>query len=222
MKPLPRLGRAALPVLLAGCASGPVPPDWQVNAHGALRGFSIAYLEGNTRVAEVEFARARSDLARTGRPDLVARAELTRCAVRAASLEFDDCPEFKTLAGDAGEVERAYANLIVGQWQGLDPKLLPPQYRGLPGTPGEMRNLNEIADPVSRLIAAGVLFRVGRLPPEGIVAAAETASANGWRRPLLAWLGVQRLRAADAGDKEAAERAQRRIDLITERRSPRP
>jgi hypothetical protein len=35
------------------------------------------------------------------------------------------------------------------------------------------------------------------------------------RRPLLAWLGVQAKRADEAGDREAAVRLRRRMDLIS-------
>lgn len=213
---------AALPALLAACAGGPVPPDWQANAHAALREFTAAYLEGNTRVAEVEFARATGELSRTGRADLLARAELTRCAVRVASLEFDDCPGFQKLARDAGAAEQHYAIFIAGQRQGLDPAQLPAPYRALIATAGTPRPLGEIGDPLSRLIAAGALLRAGQLHPDGIAAAADTAAANGWRRPLLAWLGVQQKRAAEAGDRETVERLQRRLDLVAMPRAQRP
>ena len=67
---------------------------------------------------------------------------------------------------------------------------------------------------MSRLVAAGVLFRMGRLMPAGIAAATDTASANGWRRPLLAWLGVEAARADAAGDRDAAARIRRRIGVL--------
>jgi len=41
-----------------------------------------------------------------------------------------------------------------------------------------------------------------------------TASDQGWRRPLLAWLGVQRLRAEQAGDAQEARRLRRRMDIV--------
>ena len=68
--------------LIAGCAGGPVPPDWQLDARAALQGFEKHYLEGNTKVAEAEFARAKDEIRKTGRGDLLARAELVRCAAR--------------------------------------------------------------------------------------------------------------------------------------------
>jgi hypothetical protein len=175
---------------LAGCASGPPPPDWQLGASAALRSFQHAYLRGETRLAELEFARAIAELRSTGRADLVARAELVRCAARAASLEFDDCPGFETLRADAGKEEVAYAEYLAGR-AGRAPS----------------------EDPFSRLVAAGVQLRAGTIAPAGIGAAVELASAQGWRRPLLAWLGVQKKRAEATGDRETLERIRRRIAL---------
>ena len=196
-------------VLLAACAGTPPPPDWQANAHLALRNFELAYMTGNTRVADAEFARARGELASTGRPDLVARLELARCAVQVASLAFDDCPGFKSLAADAGAPERAYAAYLDGRWQGLDANLLPEHHRAVVAS-GALPT-----DPLAGLVAAGALLRVGRITPAAITAAAEAASAHGWRRPLLAWLGVEEKRATSAGEGEAAARVRRRIELIT-------
>ena len=75
-----------------------------------------------------------------------------------------------------------------------------------------------IADPLARLVAAGAPLQAGRLTPADIAAATETASAQGWRRPLLAWLGVQAQRAQEAGDRDAAARIQRRIELASKPR----
>ncbi len=211
MKTLP----LAAALLLAACAGAPAPPDWQANAQVALKNFSAAYYAGNTRLAGQEFARARAEIASTGRPDLLARAELVRCAARVASLEFDDCAGFQSLAADAGAQERAYAAFLAGRWQGLDASLLPAHHRALLAGAPDDGALASIADPMSRLVAAGVLFRLSRLAPAGIAVAAETASANGWRRPLLAWLGVQASRADAAGDSAAAALIRRRIALVT-------
>lgn len=206
------LAAAAAATLLAACASGPAPPTWQSDAHDALRSFESAYLRGDARIAKVEFARARKELASTGRYDLVAHAELVRCAVQTASLELDDCPGFAALAGDATNAERAYATYLAGRWRDLDAALLPLSQRAVPARGAAA--LAAIPEPLSRLVAAGALFRAGRLTPAGIGVAVKTASANGWRRPLLAWLGVEALRAERSGDAAAAARARRRIELI--------
>jgi hypothetical protein len=209
---------ALLSLTLAGCASTPAPPAWKANAHAALQSFAAAYLAGNTRIADIEFARARSELAATGRAELVAHAELLRCATRVASLEFDDCPEFQAIAADLGPAEHSYAAYIAGRWDGLDPAQLPAQHRALvaAATPaGGKSRLTGIDDPLARLVAAGALLQNGRLVPDDIEVATETASAQGWRRPLLAWLGVQAQRAQQAGAHDVHARIQRRIELVS-------
>ncbi len=195
-------------LLLAACAGGPPAPEWQATAHASLRAFESAWLAGRTRAAEQEFTRARSALAATGRPDLVARAELVRCAARVASLDFDDCPGYRALAADAAPAERAYAAYLAGEAKAEDAALLPEHQRAVTSA-----GLAGIADPFSRLVAAGVLFRRAQLDPAGIALAADTASAQGWRRPLLAWLAVQEKRARDAGDTAAADAFARRRRL---------
>ncbi len=204
-----RLPAVALALLLAACAGSPPSPEWQAAAHGALASFQSNYFAGRNRAAEQEFARARSALAATGRADLVARAELVRCAARVASLDFDDCPGYRALAADAAPAERASAAWLAGPSQGEDVMLLPAHQRGVSACA-----LAGIADPFARLVAAGVLFRQGAMTPGGIAVAVETASAQGWRRPLLAWLGVQEKRARDAGDLDAAAAIGRRIRLV--------
>lgn len=199
---------AALSGLLASCAGGAPPHEWQSNAHLAMKNFEKTYLAGDARGAEQEFARARAALSSTGRPGLLARAELTRCALQVASLDFDNCPGFVALAADAAAEERAYAAYLAARWESLDVSQLPPQHRAVVSV-GVLP-----ADPLSRVVAAGVLLRAGRITPAGIAAATEAASANGWRRPLLAWLGVEEKRAASAGEGEAAARIRRRIETV--------
>jgi len=182
---------AALVLLLAGCASGPPPPDWQLEARAALQGFEKHYLEGNSKLAEAEFARAKNEIRRTGRGDLMARAELIRCAARTAGLEIDHCPGFEALRRDAGPEELAYADYLVGKGK---------------------HAVSE--DALSRLVAAGVAFRTAALTPAQIAVAIDLASAQGWRRPLLAWLEVEAKRAEAAGDREAAQRLRRRMAVV--------
>jgi hypothetical protein len=178
--------------MLAGCAGGPQPPDWQENAAQALASFERHYFAGSTAIAEAQFKSARAELARTGRADLVARAELVRCAVRTASLQFDDCPGFEALRYGARPEEAAYADYLNGK-----------------------ANHRPSDEPLSRLVSYAVALRKGSISPAGISAAVDIASAQGWRRPLLAWLGVQEKRASDAGDSETAARIRRRIELIS-------
>ncbi len=211
---------AILAMLLAGCAGGPPPPDWQLNAQGAIERAQQAYLSGQGKVEQVEFARARSEIARTGRGDLLARAELVRCATRVASLVFEPCSEFDAWQRDAAAPEQAYARYLLGQATPQDAALLPPHHRPLVAPNATGAALDAIEDPLSRLVAAGVLLRSNRADPQAITLAIDAASSQGWRRPLLAWLGVQARRAEQAGDVAALERIQRRIQLVGA--APRP
>jgi len=222
---------AGATLLLSACASQPPTPDWQANAFAALKGFTAAYLSGNSRLADSELARAKSEIARTGRADLMARAELTRCAVRVASLEFDGCASYQPLAPEVTPQEQAYAAFLSGQWTQLKVDLLPEQYRAWVSTaaqandtaaPGASSQLTTLKDPLARLVAAGVLLQTKRLTPADITQATETASNQGWRRPLLAWLGVQRQQADSAGDAATSTRLQQRINLVLQLPQPTP
>lgn len=202
-------------LLLAACANNPPPPDWQMNAKGSLERATEAYLSGSDRIEAIEFARARTELARTGRADMVARAELMRCAARVASLAFDDCPGFAALAQDASPAQQAYADYLVGKSTAQSIALLPPAQQDVAAGKDVAATLRRIDDPFSRLVAAGVLMRTGRAEPALFELAAETASSQGWRRPLLAWLKVQLQRAEGVGETGEAARLRRRIELVT-------
>ncbi|MEC5212522.1 hypothetical protein RCH06_001062 [Polaromonas sp. CG_9.5] len=197
--------------VLAACSSGPKPPDWQVEAKGSMERSVAAYMEGNSRVETAELRRARSQLSRTGRPDLLATAELLHCATRVASLVFEPCAGFESLRLDANRAQQAYADYLRGQGQLQDVGLLPEAQRATAA--GDATALKGIADPLSQLVAAGVLLQTGKASPPVIAQAIDTASSQGWRRPLLAWLGVQAQRAEQGGDTEEAARLRRRIAI---------
>lgn len=205
-------------LLLCGCGSKPRQPDWLVNADGAQERFERTYLEGDDAVAATEFARFRSQVASTAQPGLVARAELTRCAVRVASLDFSPCTGFEPLRVDAPEADRAYADFLAGTIAPEQAKALPDPYRGIATGQGGAAALKGIKDPLSRLIAAGVLLRTEKADPEVLQVAADTASAQGWRRSVMAWLGAQAMRAELAGATDEAARLRRRIQLAAEQK----
>ena len=204
--------------LLAGCGNKPRQPDWLVNADGAQERYERAFLSGRDRVATSEFARFRSEVASTAQPGLVARAELTRCAMQVASLDFAPCTGFEPLRRDAPETERAYADFLAGQLAPGQARLLPEAYRAVGGGQAGAEALQGIKDPISRVIAAAVLLRTGKADPQVLQVATDTASEQGWRRAVLAWLGAQAMRAEQAGALEEAQRLRRRMELAAERR----
>jgi len=200
---------------LVACSSSSPVPDWQMNAKSSLERAADAWLSGNSAIEAVEFARARGEVARTGQPELMARVELLRCATRVAALVFEPCAGFQTLAADATPAEQAYARYLAGQALAADAALLPEAHRPFAGAMAASEGtLASIKDPLSRLVAAGVLLQRGLASPAVAALAVDTASAQGWRRPLLAWLQVQQARAQAGGAVDEAARIQRRRDLV--------
>ena len=210
----PVLARAL--AALAGCGSKPRAPDWQMNAHGALERYVNAYMSGNARVEASEFERARSELESTGQPGLVARAELTRCALRVASLVFEPCEGFERLRADSPAAERAYADYLAGTIAPADVALLPPQHRA-----AARRRAGPLPPRRSR-----IRCRAWSRPACCFAGARPRRRCWCWRRKppprrdgagrLLAWLGVQAQRAEQAGAVEEAQRLRRRMALAAE------
>ena len=214
-----KINLIGLCVALSACASGPKPAEWQLNAKGATERAVAAYLEGNSRVEAAEMATARKEISSTGRVDLMARAELLACASRVASLVFEPCAGFEKLRQDAPAAERAYADYLTGKLAPQDVVLLPKSQQisaqaAINRAPAATDSIaGSSVDPLAKLIAVGTAFQAGQASPAAVQAAVDAASSQGWRRPLLAWLGVQLALADKAGDSAEAARLQRRIAL---------
>jgi hypothetical protein len=206
-------------LLLAACAGKPRLPDWQADAHDALEKYQKHYFEGRTAVAQRQLEQARLAVARSGRLDMAARTELYRCAIGTAAIDFDKCGEVQERLADATPEDRAYAAFLLGNWHEVDVKKLPSQYRAVveaQSDAAQNKAIPRIEDPVSRLIAAGVLLKTARITPETVNVAVDTASAQGYRRPLLAWLNIQARFAQAANDIVSLEKIRRRIDFVAE------
>lgn len=212
--------------LTSGCSNTPHAPDWQVNAFSASERAMHAQLTGEARVENLEWNRARSEIARTGQLQRLATLELLRCAGRIASLQVADCPAYTAVQKDAAAATHAYAQYLIGD--ALSPStiaLLPavqqPTARAIQSASGTTKpavtpppNLAEIKDPLSRLVAAAALWRSGMATPSVVDQAVDTASHQGWRVPLIAWLNVQGQQAHDRGDALQAQAVKRRLQLI--------
>ncbi len=201
--------------IFQGCSSAPPAPDWQMEAKGATERAVNAYLTGDARVEAAELVRARKALSSTGRANRMASAELLMCAAHTASLVFEPCSGFEPLRSDADAAQAAYADYLRGSVTAAQVALLPANQRAVAvraATDGQP--LQGMDDPLSLLVAAGVLMETGRANPAIIAQAVDTASNQGWRGPLLAWLGVQKQRATQAGQTAEAARLQRHIDRV--------
>jgi len=215
---LTRIGALGWVLAIGACADRPPVPDWQLDSKSSLDRAVAAYLVGNDRVESAELASARAQVARTGRPALLARVELVRCASRVASLVIEPCRGFEALAVDAEPAERAYAAFLAGRASAADAPLLPETQRPLVAAgaspASDAAALDRMAEPLSKLVGAGVLLQSGRASPDVVARAVEAASVQGWRRPLLAWLTLQLRQAESSGDGDAAARIRRRLDIV--------
>lgn len=205
---------------LAACAGDPPQPNWQGDAHDAQKLAMAAELEGNARIAAVEWQRARRALAATAQPAWVARLELSRCAVQQASLSMTVCEAFVALLPDAEPPELAYQRYLESRHAASDVALLPKVHQEvaqavLSRTAVEhAARLSAVEDPLSRLVAASVLLRAGLADDAVQQVAIDTASAQGWRRPLLAWLNVRLDQARQAGQEPLVQQLERRRSLL--------
>lgn len=199
---------------IAGCANQPPPPDWKMNAYQSAERAVEAYLRGDSRIEGAEFVKVKREIMRTGRLDTMARAELMRCASRVAALDFEPCTAFEGLKQDAQAPEKAYNDYLNGVLKAEDIVLLPLAHQPLARQPAAFKKLAEIQDPLTKLVAAAVLLRTQKASPEVIEIAVDTASAQGWRRPLLAWLNIQLQAAENNSDSQKAQHIQRRIALL--------
>jgi hypothetical protein len=182
---------ASVGLLLAACSSAP-PVEWQANAKAALDRAVAAYLAGDTRVANTEFALARRELASTGRADQVALAELTRCGVQVASLDIGPCEGFERLRADATPQERAYADYLANRMRPGDSALLPEPQRmfaagGLSGD-AATATLKNIDDPLGRWLRPACFSRAAaRIPPPSRSLPTPHRRKDGGGRCLHGW-----------------------------------
>lgn len=236
-----RLATVCAALLLTACAGTPSVPEWKLRSSAALDRATQAMLAGETRRAQGDFKEAFAQIARSGQPALMARAHLLKCAVQVASLDFMGCSEFDVRRIDASPEDRAYADYLEGALKPADLPKLAAQHRPFvsaaalatstssttsTGSTNSSSSATSISlaallgafksesDPLTRLVAASVLLRTGQVSPEVIAVAVETASAQGWRYPLAAWLRAQIRLAEKSGNKALAQEAQRRLDVV--------
>ncbi len=233
---------------LTACAGTPPVPEWKLRSSAALDRATQTTLSGEMRRARGDYQEAFNQIARTGQPALMARAHLLKCAVEAASLDFKGCAEFDARRMDASPGDQAYADYLVGILKPADLAKLPAQHRPFAGAVTSASSASSITsissataataatsatsatlisalksegDPLTRLVAASVLLRTGQASPQVIAVAVETASAQGWRYPLAAWLSAQIRLAEKSGNTALAQEAQRRLDVVlVEKSSP--
>ena len=101
------------------------------------------------------------------------------CATRVASLVWEPCTGFETLRPDATPSQRAYADYLRGQVAASDIPLLPELQRTAAlRAPNDGSALPSAAEPLSILVASGVLLQTGKASPAVIEQAVNVASQD--------------------------------------------
>ncbi len=208
-------------IFLTACSSRPAP-GWTGSSYNHLEGFKKHYLRGNDRLAEQRFQKALEEIRSSGDVELMAIAYLTKFAVRTAALEaFDDRDYLHLAAVESGLPHRHYYSFLKGSLAGVDPDQLPVQYRAFlkalrNGSSSEIETeAFRMEDPLSRLIAAGLAVQGGRESESLLNGAIETASRQGWKKPLLAYLKRIERYYDSAKEMNKAADARKRLEWIS-------
>ena len=204
-------------LLLAGCGGKTLPPDWKVDSADLIERYQKHELRGENILADRYFQQAVHAAGSAGQVAETARLWLVRCAVRRASLDDDDCSEYVELAKlETTDEDRAYYQFITLDWSGLDASRLPKHYAALVAGAADKRHAQVagISAPLSRLLAASLVVKRGEADDALLSLATETASAEGWKRPLLVYLKLAEKRASERQDEAALAAIQARIRLV--------
>lgn len=219
-----RIATLAFVTLLAACGTGgPPPPDWKTDSADLIDRYKKHALLGENTLAERYFQQAVAATGGAGRVADTARLWLVRCATRRAMLIDDACTEYAELARiEPNAADAAYYRYVTLRWNELDASLLPSQHRDFVRAPAERRNetLDRIGDPLARLLDASLLVMRREADRRTLELAVETASAQGWRQPLLTYLKLLQTLAVERSDAAERERLAKRIELIEKALAP--
>lgn len=212
---------ATLAFFFVACA-GRVIPDWTITGYNRLEDFKKAYLEGDLRIANLHFLKAVEEIKKSGDPDILAKAYLIRMGVESAALDEIKAEGFLKADAVESNVENlSYYHLMTGRLEAVRVDALPPTYRELYralGREGDRAGVGKavgaIEDPISRLIACGIAVRAERADEEVLKIAVDTASQQGWKKALTAYMERLRDYYATRGMDERAVGIGKRLDLI--------
>jgi len=207
-------------VLLAACGSKPIP-SWQSVGSNQLESYKQAALEGKGEVAAMHFRKAVEEVKKSGDLELLARVHLTRCAVQVALLEPMDDWEYRQIAAVQAQPDnQAFHEMLKGDPASVEVEHLPPRYRGFvnawrkSGPEGAGAEIARMDDPLSVLIATGLIVKGRHYDARSLNRAVEVSSEKGWKKALLTYLDAQRTYEAQAGRPAQSEWIRRKMDLL--------
>jgi len=196
-------------------------PNRKSKAYEQLDIYKTSFLTGKEESTEPHFEKARREIASGNDLGLLTVAYLTQYALHTASLESFDAGEFAKLYRlEPNPSDMAYCHFLKGNFSAVDVKALPARYTGVMKAASSKdltlaaREIAAMDDPLSRLIACGVWVRYLPCNETILQIGISTASANGWRRPLWAYLGKLQNYYLEKGDLAKAGIVAERLKLL--------
>jgi hypothetical protein len=207
-------------IFLCACSSQPIP-QWKDTASRQLENYKVNFLTDKEDATEPHFVQAKKAISSNNDLNLLATAYLTKYALHTAALEDFDERDFLRIDQLQPQTNnRAYYDLLKGNFGQIDPGRLPADYsRLLPlmvnrNLSAANREITAISDPLSRLIACGVWVKY-LSPDESILQLAiDTAARQGWRRPLWAYLTRLQKYYSDRQETGKAAALRERLELL--------
>jgi len=208
-------------LLICACGGAGQVPVWKEKAYSQLDDYKTSFLTGREASTEPHFEKARKEIAAGNDLGLLTIAYLTKYALHTASLEPFDASDFAKLYRlEPHPADMAYCHFLKGNFSAVDAKELPTRYAGVlkaavaRDAAAAGREIAAIDDPLSRLIACGVWTRYLPADEAIIQIGIDTASANGWRRPLWAYLERLQNYYLENGDQAKANSVSERLKLL--------
>lgn len=206
--------------VVVSCGSQSVP-DWKYAGFNQLESYEKNALIGKELIAETNFKKAADEIKRSGDLDTLTKAYMTKFGVQVAMLEAFREAEYLEIEDISPNQEYInFFNFLKGLFMYVDGGRLPARYRGAFKAMQENNikelesQINRIDDPLSRLIATGVAVKQKKYNEAILKSAIDTASANGWKKALLAYLHQLQLFYESLKDFSNAEKTGKTIRVL--------
>jgi hypothetical protein len=209
-----------LSLIIAGCGAKPIP-DWRYETFGQLENYKKNYLKGKDQIAEFHFRKALEEVNRSGDLELISKVYLTKYAIKVASLEDvidSEYPDIEVI--EPNSENQNFFVFLKGNFPFVDANLLPKQYGSflkacIGGKEASINDeIEKIGDPLSTLIAVGIIVKKNIHNEATLQTAIETASINGWQKPLLAYLEKLQHFYEAKNENDKAAKVQQKIKVI--------
>lgn len=215
-----KLSVIILILLICACGSKEIP-EWKDTSSKQLESYKHYFLTNKESTSEPHFAKAKKAIARSNDLNLLGTAYLTRYALYISVLDdFDDTDFLRINKIQPDARNFSYYNFIKGNFIATDNSLLPAHYGKLlkpaqnKDLAAAVREINNIEDPLSRLVACGVWVKHLPYDENILQIAINTAADNGWGKPLFAYLNKLEQYYLDHNETVKAESIKERLELL--------